>query len=102
MYFHGGASGKPVEVVSFRLGAVSPLKQAPMLPETYNAGDTITDRPHNFDGSREVECTLTRRNGMNPRLDGPAIIDDEPSTIFVPAGWQPEIDDHENLIMRRS
>ncbi|SVA88688.1 uncharacterized protein METZ01_LOCUS141542, partial [marine metagenome] len=102
MYFHGGASGNPVEVVSFRLGAVSPLKQAPMLTETYNDGDTITDRHHIFDGSREVECKLTRRTGMSSSLDGPAIIDDETSTIFVPAGWQTEIDDHENLIMRRS
>jgi N-methylhydantoinase A len=102
MYFHGGASGNPVEVVSFRLGAVSPLKQAPMLTETYNDGDTITDRHHIFDGSREVECKLTRRTGMSSSLDGPAIIDDETSTIFVPAGWQTEIDDHKNLIMRRS
>jgi N-methylhydantoinase A len=102
MYFHGGASGNPVEVVSFRLGAVSPLKQAPMLTETYNDGDTITDRHHIFDGSREVECKFTRRTGMSSSLDGPAIIDDETSTIFVPAGWQTEIDDHKNLIMRRS
>ena len=102
MYFHGGASGNPVEVVSFRLGAVSPLKQAPMLTETYNDGDTITDRHHIFDGSREVECKFTRRTGMSSSLDGPAIIDDETSTIFVPAGWQTEIDDHENLIMRWS
>jgi N-methylhydantoinase A len=39
---------------------------------------------------------------MSSSLDGPAIIDDETSTIFVPAGWQTEIDDHKNLIMRRS
>ena len=101
MYFHGGSSGNPVEVVSFRLGAVSQLKQAPMLTETYNDGDTFTDRHNIFDGSREVECKLTRRTGISSSLDGPAIIDDETSTIFVPAGWQTEIDDHENLIMRR-
>jgi len=102
MYFHGGTSGNPVEVVSFRLGAVSLLKQTPMMSETYNDGDMITDRHHIFDGSREVECKLTRRTGMNSSLDGPTIIDDETSTIFVPAGWQTEIDEHENLIMRRS
>tara|TARA_B100000686_G_scaffold148603_1_gene155954 strand:- start:991 stop:2271 length:1281 start_codon:yes stop_codon:yes gene_type:complete len=101
MYFHGGSSGNPVEVVSFRLGAVSQLKQAPMLTETYNDGDTFTDWHNIFDGSREVECKLTRRTGISSSLDGPAIIDDETSTIFVPAGWQTEIDDHENLIMRR-
>ena len=102
MYFHGGASGNPVEVVSFRLGAVSLLKQTPMMSETYNDGDMITDRHHIFDGSREVECKLTRRNGVNSRLEGPAIVDDETSTIFVPAGWQAQIDEHENLIIRRS
>ncbi len=102
VYFHGGASRNPVEVVSFRLGAVSPLKQAPTLTKTCNDGGAITDQHRIFDGNREVECKLTRRNGMNSRLDGPAIVDDETSTIFVPAGWRAEIDDHENLIMRRS
>ena len=44
------------------------------------------------------------RAGLSPghSLDGPAIVDDVTSTTFVPAGWLAEIDDHENLIMRRS
>ena len=51
-----------------------------------------------------VDCELVRRANLRPGrgLEGPGIIDDVTSTIFVPAGWRSEVDDHENLIMRRS
>ena len=57
-----------------------------------------------FDGRESVDCTLVRRASLRPGqgLEGPRIIDDVTSTIFVPAGWRSEVDDHENLIMRRS
>jgi N-methylhydantoinase A len=104
VYFHGAANRNAVEVVSFRLGAVSPLEQVPALTEARNDGDATADRHRIFDGSLEVDCMLMRRAGLSPghSLDGPAIVDDVTSTIFVPAGWRTEIDDHENLIMRRS
>ena len=104
VYFHGAANRNAVEVVSFRLGAVSPLERAPALSESRDGEEAAAERHRIFDGSREVECALARRTGMSlgDRLDGPAIVDDVTSTIFIPAGWRAEIDDHENLIMRRA
>jgi N-methylhydantoinase A len=104
VYFHGAANRNAVEVVSFRLGAVSPLEQAPALTEARDDESATAGRHRIFDGSLEVECKLMRRSGLSPgqRLGGPAIVDDVTSTIFVPAGWRAEIDDHENLIMKRS
>ena len=104
MYLYGAANRTAAEIVSFRLGAVSPVERVPGLRESR---DDIRVRPRRhriFDGRDSVECTLVRRASLTvgQGLEGPGIIDDVTSTIFVPAGWRSEVDQHENLIMRRS
>ena len=32
---------------------------------------------------------------------GPAVIEDDSSTTFIPSGWQAEIDKHTNIILER-
>ena len=104
VYLHGAANRNAAEVVSFRLGAVSPVEQVPGLRESHGEIHAQTSRQRIFDGLKSVDCKLVRRVALNPDwgLEGPGIIDDVTSTIFVPAGWRAEVDDHENLIMRRS
>ena len=104
MYLYGAANRTAAEIVSFRLGAVSPVERVPGLRESR---DDIRVRPRRhriFDGRDSVDCTLVRRASLTvgQGLEGPGIIDDVTSTIFVPAGWRSEVDQHENLIMRRS
>ena len=104
VYLYGAANRTAAEVVSFRLGAVSPVERVPGLRESHGEIHARTHRHRIFDGRENVDCTLVPRAALNPghRLEGPGIVDDVTSTIFVPAGWRSEVDDHENLIMRRS
>ena len=104
VYLHGATNRNAAEVVSFRLGAVSPVEQVPGLRESHGEIHARTSRHRIFDGRESVDCKLVRRATLSPGrgLDGPGIVDDVTSTIFVPAGWRAEVDDHENLIIRRS
>ena len=104
MYLYGAANRTAAEIVSFRLGAVSPVERVPGLRESRGDIPAPPRRHRIFDGRESVDCELVRRTSLRPGqgLEGPGIIDDVTSTIFVPAGWRSEVDDHENLIMRRS
>ena len=104
VYLYGAANRTAAEVVSFRLGAVSPVERVPGLRESRGDIHARPRRHRIFDGRDSVECKLVRRASLNAGqgLEGPGIIDDVTSTIFVPAGWRSDVDDHENLIMRRS
>ena len=104
MYLYGAANRTAAEIVSFRLGAVSPVERVPGLRESRGDIHAPPRRHRIFDGRDSVDCTLVRRASLaaGQGLEGPGIIDDVTSTIFVPAGWRSEVDDHENLIMRRS
>ena len=104
MYLYGAANRTAAEIVSFRLGAVSPVERVPGLRESRGDIHAPPRRHRIFDGRDSVDCTLVRRASLTAGqgLEGPGIIDDVTSTIFVPAGWRSEVDEHENLIMRRS
>ena len=104
MYLYGAANRTAAEIVSFRLGAVSPVERVPGLRESRGDLHAPPRRHRIFAGRENVDCELVRRANLNAGqgLEGPGIIDDVTSTIFVPAGWRSEVDDHENLIMRSS
>ena len=102
VYFFGGASSKPVELVSFRLGMTLALKDVPILSES---GATI-------DHDSEIEVYTDRawhRGRLTSRASlvvgdpvaGPALLEDPTSTLFLPTGWQAVRDSHDNTIMTR-
>ena len=90
----------PVEIVSFRVGAkVAP----PLVP---NLGDGFV--PHPSDGI-EIEmmdrgerlkcCVLPRAAVLDKPIQGPFLIEDGTSTIYVPPGWTVMMDRHANIVM---
>jgi N-methylhydantoinase A len=102
VFFFGGASSKPVELVSFRLGMTLPLDQLPILSE---------DRPGKSN-DREIELYINRgwQKGRlagqaslaaGAPLAGPALLEDPTSTLFLPQGWEAVRDEHHNTIMTR-
>lgn len=103
VYFHGATRQNDAEIVSFRLGANSPIEKVPSLRETGGAPASATKTHRIFDGKHEVDCMLAQRAALKcgQSISGPAIFDDVTSTIYVPSGWRAEIDRNENLIMRR-
>ena len=92
MYLYGAANRTAAEIVSFRLGAVSPVERVPRLRESRGDIHAPPRRHRIFDGRESVDCTLVQRASLaaGQGLEGPGIIDDVSSTIFVPAGWRSE------------
>ena len=103
VFFFGGASGKPIELVSFRLGMTLPVDQVPVLSE-----DSSEAR-----ASRDIDLYINRgwQKGRlvghgslatDAAIAGPALLEDPTSTLFLPQGWQAVRDAHHNTIMTRT
>jgi len=101
--FAFGESGlHRAEIVSFRLGASAPPEQVPSLSEgaAHAAGSGNVDL---FDQGDWRACALATRGGLRggQAMAGPALMEDDTSTIFVPAGWCAEVDPQDNIVIRK-
>jgi len=105
---HGHAApGAAVEVVSWRLRAVTPMPayRAPPL-------DTAAAAPPRPAGRRAVafgagaaaDATVWRRDGLAPgwHAAGPAIVEQPDATTVVPPGWTARCDGDGNLVLERA
>ena len=102
VFFFGGASSKPVELVSFRLGMTLVLEDVPVLSES--------DATIDHDSEIEVYTDRAWRKGRltsraslvaGEPVTGPALLEDPTSTLFLPTGWQAVRDPHDNTVMTR-
>ncbi len=102
IYFHGAAADKAIEAVSFRLGVTVPLTDIPRLREVAVDGGHPIDIEI-FDGRQRQAGRAMARAALagGTQIPGPALLEDETSTILVPAGWVAAVDDWDNLIIRR-
>ncbi|KAA0972001.1 hydantoinase/oxoprolinase family protein [Aureimonas fodinaquatilis] len=102
VYFFGAEPGKPVEMVSFRLGMTAPLDSMPILAES---SEYSVER-------REIDLFLSRkwRKGLlasrgtldqDVPMSGPALLEDPTSTLLVPLGWSARRDRNDNMILTR-
>lgn len=99
---------EPVEVVNLRSTAVGEI-QKPGMKRIVSSGHSVQDaikstRPIFFNpGSGFVDTVVYDRSKLPPssRFDGPAIIEEKDSTTVVLPGWQVEVDESGNLMMRR-
>ena len=56
-----------------------------------------------FDRGAQLTCTCLTRAALDQSatLDGPGLVEDGTSTLYVPAGWQARSDDAGNLMIER-
>jgi len=101
VYFFGGEAGRPIEFVSFRLGAAAPLGELPMLAVAQQAHGPA--RPIRiFEGKSWRNAQLWRGDALGRELvSGPALIEDPTSTLYVPSGWRARPDANGNTILER-
>jgi N-methylhydantoinase A len=101
VYFFGGEAGRPIEFVSFRLGATAPLGKLPLLAVAQSAHAPA--RPIRiFEGKSWRNAQLWRRDALGRELiSGPALIEDPTSTLYVPSGWAARPDANGNTILER-
>lgn len=101
-YGHAETS-RPVQVVTFRLSVTTPRPPA-ALPRVMPTQSTKDVQRPVLDGGALVTAAFRHRStlGVGDILPGPTVIEDDTSTIFVPAGWVATVDQHTNVILERS
>jgi N-methylhydantoinase A len=97
--------GLPVEVLSWRLRAQSPpaVSEVRLERETGTADARTATRPAYFrEAGGFVETPVHARAGLAPgaRVPGPALIEENESTVVVGPSATVWVDEHGNLVMR--
>jgi N-methylhydantoinase A len=104
---YGAATGRPMEIVSYRLAAWG-LSDKPQLPRLDPGGRSLARarrgaRSVYFTGSQCHVPVLDReRLPTHEIIEGPALIEEAGTTSVVPAGWSAELDLVGCLVLRRS
>jgi len=100
--FSFGESGlHRAEIVSFRLGAAVSPDMVPSLNEGGGAAEN-TGTTRVFDDGQWRDCALRSRGALKREtgIAGPALLEDDTSTIYVPEGWRAEVDAQDNIVIR--
>jgi N-methylhydantoinase A len=100
MFAFGDASRDPVEIVSFRVGASALPGEVPALVSADGDEERVQCSEIYENGSRKACTVLSRAALARDGCVGPALIEDDTSTIFVPEGWHGMIDSQDNLVLR--
>ena len=102
MFAFGDAGRQRVEIVSFRLGVSAPPGPIPTLAEGQGMESFVADGEI-FDRGDKFKCIVMSRSACERGKDvaGPALVADDTSTIYIPAGWHGASDENDNLIIRK-
>ena len=103
VYFHSGGAGlggKRVEIVGFRVGASVP-EQCVLPGKTGSSVHKVRTQPV-YENKAKRECTVCHRSDLEKGMEGPLLVEDETSTIYVPPGWRAVNDAAGNLIVNRT
>jgi N-methylhydantoinase A len=98
----GETRPRRAEIVSFRLGASASPGETPNLADPGESGPQA-GAIRVFERSVEAECRLLTRAafGEGATVEGPALVEDVTSTIYIPAGWRGAVDACDNLVLQR-
>ena len=97
-----GLAGKRIEVVAFRVGATA--IEAPVSlpkPSAQAAGTGRRIRIHENRSVRDCAVALRPQVDAVEGIEGPLLVEDETSTIYIPPGWKATSDGAGNLIVKR-
>lgn len=97
--------GDPVEIVSFRIGARAAVEAFPVYRDmTADTPEEASEVRHAeiIEAGKQLQCRLVTRRAMEASaLNGPVLVEDGTSTIYVPPGWSAARDDADSVVMRR-
>ena len=98
--------GVPLELVSFRVDATLPTNRPQMIPVKAMSSGTWDPavRPVYTHGSGWREAAIYNFGSLVPgeRITGPAVIERDSTTVWLPEHASTEIDDYGNLLMEVS
>jgi N-methylhydantoinase A len=99
---YGFAMDEPWRLQGLRVKASLPSALAPQARPGTGRSEPFATDPCWFDAGEAVPTPRYVRDdvAVDAPLSGPAIIEDDWSTIVVPPGWQARRDGHDNLFMQ--
>jgi N-methylhydantoinase A len=103
VYFHGGGSGRQLEIVGLRCGVRRRLEALPEFRERATALDRPRQVPVRI-GNETAPADLFDAPSLAPgsAVAGPALIEGYSSSVWLPPGWTATRDAHANLILGRT
>ena len=104
---YGFALDQPVEIVTLRVtaaGQVGQVKMPPIQGMGRTPDDAILERRQVYfeESDGFVPCAIYNRSGLYPgaKIYGPAILEGMDATVVINPGWEAQIDQYGNCIMR--
>ncbi|MBH67852.1 MAG: hydantoinase [Rhodospirillaceae bacterium] len=96
--------GDPIEIISFRVGAKSSPSKMPMGDlSTLSRDNSESIKVKITERGKKLEAAVLHRKALNEQLlDGPCLVQDEDSTIYVPPLWRVKRDFTNNVILIRN
>ncbi len=100
---HGATLDRPVEIVTFRVGATLPIGTAPRL-DRETLAERAPEAARIFHGEAWIDCARYTSEALTAgqKIAGPAVIEGYTATTWVPPGWTAELDPADNMILRTS
>ena len=106
---YGFSLDQPVEIVTFRVTAAGQVGQVNMPTRSGHGRDTtkaiISRRQVHFaERQGYLSCPIYRRDALDPgaTIAGPAILEGMDSTVVINPGWEADIDQYGNCILRNA
>jgi N-methylhydantoinase A len=97
------AEHETAEVVTVRVTATIPRLEGASRQVSQTSPSAVEQLELNVDGENRV-VTFVERDGLDleDRVDGPTVIEEETSAIWVPAGWHAALDEGGHVRLERS
>ena len=103
LYYHSDP-GAPVQVINLRLVAVGRTPKPGFSPEAEREGRAEPERRipvYAGGGQRQVPLFLRHRLRPGDRIQGPAVVAQEDTTLCVAGGFTGRVDGYRNLLLHR-
>ena len=103
LYYHSDREA-PVQIINLRLVAVGLTPKPGFTRETEREARAVPERQisvYAVGRHREVPLFLRERLQPGDRIDGPAVVAQEDSTVCVAAGFAGRVDGYRNLLLHR-
>jgi N-methylhydantoinase A len=90
-----------VEIVTLRLAATGRLQRHKVVAHAGSAAGEALPRRRVFIDQAWTEIDIYRRQALTAAIRGPALIEEDYTTVYVAPGWQCGPGEHGDLLARK-
>jgi len=100
---YGHATGEPVEVVNYRVSAVVPTAIQEMYWPQEASKEPIFETGRLYLNGTWVDANFYDRMSLpvHYQIEGPAVVEEDTATTYIPPGWVGKVDTGANLLLTR-